>query len=416
MDKKIERKKFSLVKGIIYLGGIAVLLFFISSAYNDLGSSTLKVESERLITDTVSNGLFQEFITISGVVQPIKTVYVSAIEGGRVEEIFVEDGTYLKKEQPILQLSNSDLQASYLNQETNIVAQINQIRNTTILMEQQRIDRQERAADVLYRLDQLEKSLKRNEILYRDSVISQVDYEKEQDEYKNLQRRKILLYKSMESDSLFQDAQAKQMESTLTLMRRNLDISKSSLDRLTVRAPINGQLSALDVEIGELIAKGDKIAQVDILEKYKIRAKIDEFYVSRVFLDQEGTFTFDGDSYRLKVKKIYPDVVNGSFEVDLVFQEDPPTSIKRGQTVTIRLALSSETHALLLERGGFYQNSGGNWAYVIDPATGHAFKKNIKVGRQNPSYYEVLEGLREGDVVITSSYDNYNEMDELVLR
>ena len=416
MDKKIEKNRWPLPKIALYGIGIAAIVFLGYKAYNDSGTSRLNVEVERLLIDTVHKGIFQEFIPISGVVEPIKTVFLGAIEGGRVEQIFVEDGSMLKAGEPILQLSNSDLQVSYLNQEANIVSQINQIRNTTLLMEQQRIARQEQALDVLYRIDQLDKSLKRNSQLYKDNVISKVDFEAVEDEYEHLQRRKILLNKSIISDSLFQDSQAKQMEITLDLMQRNLEISKASLDNLTVKASIDGQLSSMDSEIGELITKGENIAQIDQLDNFKIRARIDEFYISRIFLDQEGSFTFAGDQYNLRIKKIYPDVNNGAFEVDMIFTEKPPTTIKRGQTLSIKLALSNETRAVLLERGSFYQTTGGNWAYVIDSNSGKAYKKEIKVGRQNPTFYEVLQGLNEGDIVITSSYDNYNEKDELVLK
>lgn len=206
------------------------------------------------------------------------------------------------------------------------------------------------------------------------------------------------------------------MESTVDLMERNLDFAKRSLDNLIVRAPIDGQLSALDTEVGQLISRGENIAQIDDLSSYKIRARIDEFYISRIFTGQEGSFTFDNTNYTLQIKKIYPDVTNGSFEVDLVFTSEIPKAIKRGQTLSIKLALSNETQAMLLARGSFYQTTGGNWVYLIDPSTKTAYKKEIKIGKQNPNYYEVLQGLNAGDIVITSSYENFGDKDELVLK
>lgn len=416
MDKKIEKKRWSIPKISLYAVGVLAIGWVAMNMYKDSGTSRLNVEIDRLLIDTISKGVFQEFIPISGAVQPIKTVFIGAIEGGRVEEIFVEDGGFVKKGQPILQLSNSDLQVSYLNQEANIVSQINSIRNTSIMMEQQSLNLQEQALDVTYRIDQLDKRVKRNSQLYKDNIISKVEFEEAEDEYEHLLRRKVLLRKNVIKDSMFQQFQGEQMESTLDLMQRNLAISRKSLDNLTVKAPIDGQLSSLDKEIGELISKGEKLAQIDLLDNFKVTARIDEYYVSRIFLGQEGSFTFANEVHDLVIKKIYPDVQNGSFEVDLVFTSTPPKTIKRGQTLSIKLALSDETQAMLLERGSFYQATGGNWAYVIDPETGNAKKRSIKVGRQNPTYYEVLEGLKIGDVVITSSYDNYNEKDELILK
>ena len=213
-----------------------------------------------------------------------------------------------------------------------------------------------------------------------------------------------------------QVVQENQLKSSVDLMRRNLNISKQTLENLLVKSPINGQLSGMDSEIGELITQGGRIAQLDDLRNFKVRGRIDEFYITRIFLNQEGSFLLGGKSYDLIIKKIYPDVRNGVFEVDMVFTSEIPTTIKRGQTVSIKLALSAETKALLIARGGFYQTTGGNWVYVIDPATNIAYKRDIKVGRQNPSFYEVTQGLQAGDIVITSSYDNYGDKDELVLK
>lgn len=416
MDRKIEKKRFQPGKILLYAGIIGIAVFLLSNIWKDAGTSRLNVERERLLIDTIQKGVFQEFIPISGVVQPIKTVFIGALEGGQVKEIFVEDGSMVEKGQPILRLSNLDLQVSYMNQEADIVAQINQIRSSSIMMEQQRLNLQEQALDADYRLVQAKRRLDRNQQLYKEEVISQVEFEENQDEYDYLQKRVKQLKKNLSKDSVFQHFQAEQMETTLDLMKRNLAVSKSSLENLTVKAPISGQLSSLDKEIGELIAKGEKIAQIDLLNNFKIRARIDEYYISRIFNGQTGTFQFDKATHELIIKKIYPDVTNGSFEVDLVFTGTPPTTIKRGQTVSIRLSLSSETQATLLERGSFYQTTGGNWVYVIDPATGNAYKKEVKVGRQNPSYYEVLQGLSPGELVITSSYERFNEKDELVLR
>ena len=274
----------------------------------------------------------------------------------------------------------------------------------------------EQALDVEYRLDLLEKRTARNKSLFNDEVIAQVDFEETQDEYEHLQRRKKLLKDVIKRDSMSQVVQENQLEASVDLMRRNLNISKQTLENLLVKSPINGQLSGMDSEIGELITQGGRIAQLDDLRNFKVRGRIDEFYITRIFLNQEGSFILGGKTYDLIIKKIYPDVRNGVFEVDMVFTSEIPTTIKRGQTVSIKLALSAQTEALLIAKGGFYQTTGGNWVYAIDPTTNTAYKKDIKVGRQNPSFYEVTEGLKAGDIVITSSYDNFGDKDELVLK
>lgn len=400
----------------MYAGILAVAGLLFSAIWRDSGASKLNVETERLLVDTVHRGVFQEFIPVTGVVQPIKTVFIDAVEGGRVEEKFVEDGAMVRQGEAILRLSNPDLQLNYLNQEANTVSQINQIRNTSLLMEQQSLSLREQALDVDYQLDLFSKRTQRNKELYDGKVIARVDKEETEDNYEHLLRRKGMLRKTIEKDSLFHVLQQGQMNNSLDLMKRNLAIARQSLDNLVVKAPFDGQLSGLTSELGELINQGENIAQIDDLRNFKIRARIDEFYISRIFIDQEGSFDFAGKTYRLRIRKIYPQVTNGAFEADLVFTDEAPSAIKRGQTVSIKLELSAEEQATLLARGSFYQKTGGNWVYVLSPGSNVARKRDIKVGRQNPNFYEVLEGLQTGDVVVVSSYDNFGDKDELILK
>ncbi|MEZ4988848.1 MAG: HlyD family efflux transporter periplasmic adaptor subunit [Saprospiraceae bacterium] len=416
MDRKIEKKIWTWQRITLIVVGVAAVVFLISAIYRDAGSSRLNVQKERLLTDTINEGIFKEYITLFGVVEPIKTVYLDAIEGGRVEEVFLENGAMVQAGQEILRLSNSDLELNVLNQEAQIVTQVNNIRQTSILMDQQSLNYREQALDVQYRIDQLEKRYKRNEQLYKDNVISQVDFEETQDEYEHLMRRTKLMKATIAKDSAFQAMQKTQLETTLDLMRRNLNFAKNSLDNLTIRAPIAGQVSSLDQEIGQLITRGNRIAQIDILDDFKIRARIDEFYISRIFPQQEGNFTMDGRDYTLRIQKIYPEVTNGSFEVDLIFIGEQPANIKRGQTISLKLSLSDEKEAMLLAKGGFFQTTGGNWVYVLDPSGDVARKRRIRVGNQNPNYYEVIEGLQPGEIVIVSSYENFGDKDELVLK
>jgi HlyD family secretion protein len=229
-------------------------------------------------------------------------------------------------------------------------------------------------------------------------------------------RRNALLKRSLEKDSLSGIIQKEQMENSLDLMKRNLEISKKNLENLIVKAPIKGQLSGLNIEVGELIPEGSQIAQIDDLSNFKIRVRIDEFYISRVFPEQEGSFTFANEDYQLRITKIYPQVVNGGFEVDMKFINKVPAGIRRGQTVTVKLQLSAEQEALLVKRGGFYQSTGGNWVYILTQDGSKAIKRDIRIGRQNPNFYEVVDGLQSGDVVITSSYENFGDKDELILK
>jgi len=416
MDRKIEKKKFTWQGVVLILIIVLITGFFINTAYKNAGVSKLNVATERLLMDTIHTGDFQEYIPVTGVVMPIKTVFIDAIEGGRVEEKLVEDGAMVKKGQMILKLSNPDLLLSTLNQEANVISQINQIRTTSLLMEQQSLNLQEQGLNVEYQIDVTEKRLARNRQLFKDKVIAAVEMEELEDEFENLLRRRKLLNATIKKDSAYQDLQKTQMESSLDLMERNLDLTRKSLDNLVIRAPIEGQLSGLNLEIGELVSTGENIASLDNLNNFKIQVRVDEFYVSRVFLRQEGSFEFAGKRYFMEIKKIYPQVKNGVFLVDMVFTDGFPEGIKRGQSVSVKLQLSAKKESQLLARGGFYQTTGGNWIYLIDPATGNAVKRNIQLGKLNPNYYEVLEGLEDGEVVIVSSYDNFGDKDVLVLK
>lgn len=416
MDKKIEKKHWTWQKTAIVTITVAALIWWGMQYFKNAGTSKLNVQTERLQLDTIRQGTFQEYITVTGVVLPVRSVVIAANEGGKVEEKFVEDGAMLNAGQPILRLSNPELQLNYLNQEADIVNQINQIQNMSLLRDQQSLNLRETMLDIRYRIGLTAGRLERNRVLKTGGVIAPVDLDEMELDYENLLRREKLLKKTIEKDSLSALIQERQMENSLDLMRRNLAIARQSLDNLTVKAPIEGQVSGLNTELGESISKGVQIAQIDDLSTFKVRVRIDEFYISRVFQDQGGAVQFAGKQYSLKIKKIYPQVVNGTFEADMQFAGEFPTAIKRGQTLTVKLELSAEEEAFLLARGGFYQKTGGNWVYVIDPATGNAVKRQIRLGRQNPNYYEVTDGLKSGDVVITSGYENFGEKDVLILK
>ncbi|MBX2817896.1 MAG: HlyD family efflux transporter periplasmic adaptor subunit [Saprospiraceae bacterium] len=416
MDKKIEKKKWGWPKIAVIALLAAGAAYFLWTLYQSSGTSRLNVVQERLLLDTVRVGVFQEYIPVTGVVQPIKTVFIDAVEGGKVEERAVEDGAMVKKGDIIVQLSNPDLLLNFLNQEANIIAQINQIRNTTLLMERQSLSLEEQSLDAQFQIDLISKRLERNKQLYENKVISKVEVQEMEYEYENLLRRQKLFKKTIARDSAYQVLQQQQMQSSIDLMERNLGITRQSLDNLIVRAPIDGQISGLTLEIGELVQEGETIGTMDNLDNFKLQVRVDQFYISRVFLNQEGSFDFAGKTYYLRIHKIYPQVTNGAFLVDMIFIDETPSGIKRGQSVSVKLELSAEEEGQLLAKGGFYQTTGGNWAYVVDPNTGNATRRTIRLGRQNPNYFLVEEGLDNGDVVIVSSYDNFGEKDELVLN
>ena len=416
MDRKIEKKTWTWQRIVIIVAVVGIAAYLISTMVKSAGTSKLNVQAERLLLDTIKTDVFQEYIPVTGVVEPIKTIYLDAVEGGKVEERLDEDGAMVKKGQMILRLSNPDLMSNFLNQEANIISQINQIRNTSLLMEQQSLNLKEQSLNVLYQIDLTSKRLVRNKQLYASNVIAKVDLEEMEDEYENLLRRNDLLKRTIAKDSAYQALQQSQMESSLDLMQRNLEITRQSLENLVIKAPIDGQLSGLNLEIGELVTEGENIATLDNLENFKIQVRVDEYYISRVFLNQEGSFQFAGKWYNLRIAKIYPQVTNGAFLVDMVFTDETPSGIKRGQSVSVKLELSAEERVMLIARGGFYQTTGGNWVYVIDPSTGNARKRNIRLNRQNPNYYEVTNGLEEGEVVIVSSYENFGDKDELILK
>jgi len=380
------------------------------------GGARLNVDASRILLDTIHSGAFREQIPVTGAVLPIRSVVIAAVEGGRVEEKFVEDGAMLKSGQLILRLSNPDLQLSYLNQEADIINQISQIQNMSLLRDQQSLNLRESALDVEYRIDLLSKRLKRTRSLARDGVVAPVELQEMEDEYNNLVRRKALLLKTIEKDSLSGLIQTRQMDNSLDLMRRNLDIAKQNLDNLLVKAPIEGQLSGLSAELGESVQEGIQLAQIDDLSAYKVRVRIDEFYISRIYPEQKGFFIFAGKTYELKIAKIYPQVANGAFEADMAFTGPFPAAIKRGQTLSVNLELSAEQEALLISRSSFYQSTNGKWVYVLNPGGQTAVKRAIRLGRQNPSYYEVLEGLNAGEVVIVSGYEDFGEKDILQIK
>jgi HlyD family secretion protein len=416
MDRVLEKKKWT-AKKIFSLAGVAIVVILLISAFwSTSGKSNLNVDAKRITISEVRRGIFQEFIPVDGVVMPIKTIYLDAPEGGRVEEVYVEDGAMLEKGAPIMLLSNTDLQLDLMNRETAVFELINNLQNTRINMEQNRIRQLNQLADVDFALVEAERKHKVNQRLFDEKVIGAQEYSETKNNYEYQLRKKQLTERTLRQDSISSAQQIRQMEESVNRMQSNLKLMRKKSEDLLVKAPVAGQITSLIAEIGESKTRGQRLGQVDVLDGFKVRADIDEHYISRIFAGQNGRFNFAGKSYELTIKKIYTQVVNGRFQVDMEFTGEVPEGIRRGQTLQVRLALSDQTQAVLVPKGGFYQQTGGNWIYKLDESGKKAYKANIKLGRQNPEYYEVVEGLQEGDKVLTSSYESYGDKDELTIK
>lgn len=415
MDRKIEKRIWT-TKRIAMISGSVLLLIFIF--YNLLfadNRSKLNVDVERISISTVKQGEFLEFIPVTGTVQPIETFYLDAIEGGIIQKVARETGAMVEKGDTILLLSNSNLQLDVLNREAQLYEQINNLRNTRLLLDQNTMALKDQLAGINYQLQLLKPQYERQKQLYASKAIAKQEFEAIEEEYRYNQERKKLTYASYKQDSIMKEIQMQQLADSEKRMWRSLEAVGLILDNLIVVAPVDGQYSSGELEKGQSIVSGQRLGQVDIVNSFKARVRIDELYLPRINFGQLGSLDFNGSTYQLHVTKIYPIITEGRFEVDMEFLGEAPEGIKRGQSLRIRLELGNPAQALLLSSGGFYQHTGGNWVYLIKDGV-RAVKQSIRLGRKNPEYYEVLEGLQPGDKVITSGYDNFGDNEVLVLR
>lgn len=416
MDRVIEKKKWN-TKRILTIGGIVALVgLILGSIYFTSGKSKLNVETERLTISEVKQGAFQEFTPVNGVVLPLTTIYLDAAEGGRVEEKLVEDGAMVRKGQPILRMSNTDLELSLVNQETSVFNLLTQMQISRNAAQQNTITKLNQMADAENDFKEAERLYKLNKKLYDQKVIGSQEFRQAEIAYEYQVKRKKLQEEILSRDSVSVRQELEQARQSYGRTQNALEVMRRKVGDLIVRAPIDGQLTSLDAEIGQSKNKGERLGQVDATNGFKVRADIDEHYISRIFTGLVGQFTFAGKDYKLRIKKVYTQVTNGKFQVDMAFEGEVPQGIRRGQTFQVRVALSDEKQALLLPRGGFYQQTGGNWIFKVSENGSVAYKTEIQLGGQNPDYYEVLQGLKPGDKVITSSYENYGNIQELVLR
>jgi len=417
MDRVIEKKHKWLNKRTIWftIGGVLILLVAYNIFFGDK-SSKLNVEKEKITIEPIIESEFKDYFATIGTVEPIKTIYLDAIAGGRVEEILIDEGNMVKKGDIILRLSNTNLILEISNNEAGVLRSINDMENTKINLELQRINRRQTLIETERLLKQQKRQYEYNKKLFADEHISKEDFDQSFEQY-NATRQQFELFKeALKSDSLYRKIQLSSMNNQIKNLQENLKIIQGRMEDLKVKAPVDGELANLNPEVGEIITYGNRIGTVNILDDYKLRVEIDEHYIARVRRGLPGSFDFAGSTYTLVIDKVYPEVTNGRFAVDMIFTSEKPDQIRIGQTFRIKLELGESKQAILIPRGGFYQSTGGQWVYVVDDQDNVAVKRNISIGRQNPRYYEVLEGLEPGEKVVVSSYDNFNEVDQLILK
>jgi len=420
MDRKIEKPRFTPKRIAVGVAALLLAGLFGYALLSDLGVRKLNVDRDRLTISKVEFGPFQEYIPVRGTVLPLHTVYLDALERGQVEQVFVEEGASVAEGDPLLSLANPDLELTVLQQEAELERSREALRNGRLTMEQDLLRSRKALMEIEYQLAINKRNFERYESLSAEdltAILSRQEYERLRDEYQYSVRRMALTQETQTQDSLLAASKVVQLISAVERMERNLEIVRDRLDNLTVRAPVAGQLTTLKAEVGESKSAGGRLGQIDMIDGFKVRAAIDEHYIGRVGRGQRGQFDSDDESYSLVIRKVYPEVEEGRFKVDLVFEGEAPEGIRRGQTLHIRLELGDLDEAVQVARGGFYQATGGHWAYVLDAAGDRATRRSIALGRQNPRVYEVLEGLEPGEQVITSSYETFGEdMDVLVLR
>jgi HlyD family secretion protein len=416
VDRVIQKKKWSTkrILTIVIVTGIIALVA--GSYYMTSGKSKLNVDTERITISEVKKGPYKDAIPVNGIVLPITSIYLDATEGGRVEEKYVEDGAIMVKGQPILRLSNTNLQLSLVNQETSVYNLLTQMQISSNAAQQNTVTRLNQMTDVMSLLTEAERLYKLNKHLYEQKAIGLQEFKTSENNYNYLLQKQQLNKRILDQDSISNRQQVEQARQSYTGSQNALNVMRKKVGDLIVRAPLDGQLTSLDAEIGQTKREGDRLGQIDVLSGFKVRVDVDEHYLSRIMTGQTGDFTFANKSYKLRITKVYTQVTNGRFQVDMLFVGEVPQNIRRGQTLQILLALSDETTAILVPKGGFYQQTGGNWIFKVNESGTMAYKVDIQLGRQNPDFYEVLSGLQPGDKVVTSSYENYGNMQELVLK
>ncbi|MCP4048397.1 MAG: efflux RND transporter periplasmic adaptor subunit [Gammaproteobacteria bacterium] len=416
MDRVVERTPWQKYRKPVTWVGTAILALLAFWFFKPDSGRTLRIQNDRIVISRVSGGVFDDYIPVRGQVAPLKTVFLDAIEGGRVEALFVEDGAMINAGDLIVELSNTQLQLDVIARESEVTEQLNNLRNTELSLEQNRLEHKRNLVDINYHIIRLAREIERLSPLVEKDMVDNGTLERLEDENSWYLAKREITLESQATDERLQKAQMEQLRIAGTQLEKNLGVARRNLDALSMRAPVSGKLTAFDLEIGQALPRGVNIGQIDDPESFKVKADIDEFYLSRVDLEQTAVLKTGGSEYALSVRKIYPQVTNGSFEVDLIFTGKEPTSIRRGQTLQLNLQLGSPSESLLIPNGAFYQDTGGNWVFVVAPDGSRAVKRNVRMGRRNLRFIEVLDGLEPGEQVITSPYTNYLDMDRLELQ
>jgi HlyD family secretion protein len=413
MDRKIDTQANPLKKWLAITLLIIVAAF---TVYLILGKTTgkvLSVDNTRIVVSKVTSGVFEDFIPIRGRVTPAKTVYLDAVEGGRVERILVEDGTSLMTGDLIVELSNASLQLSVLGNETRVAEQLNNMRSIELNLEQNRLQHKSNIVDINYQIKMLSRQLAREKSLIATGAIMKSKYDDTFDTLQWYKNRLELTKESQQSDARMQGEQLTFLKETSARLEKNLGISRQNLDNMNVKAPVAGKLSGFNVEVGQSIARGERLGQIDTPNDYKLTAFIDEFYLGRVDIGQQAKYQDKNQEYTLIISKVYPQVQNGQFEVDFKFVYNQPAGIRRGQTIQIKLTLGDASNAVLIPNGAFFQDTGGKWIFVVSNDGSQAIKRNVRLGRRNNQFIEVIEGLELGEEVVTSPYSSYQDMERL---
>ena len=379
-------------------------------------ANTMTVDASDITISDVTRGKFDDYVRLNGQVLPIQVVQISPEEGGIVREKVVEEGTRVRKGDVILRLSNSNLDLQILNAEAELAEKQNLLRNTQVAMQQDRLNNRTEQATLDTDCDRKRRAYEQNARLYKERLISKEVYLQSREDYNLARRKQSLISQRLKQDSIYRHVQMAQMEDNLDNMRKNVLLVRDRKNKLEVRSAIDGELGLLDVELGQNIAAGQNIGQINDLSDFKVQAQIDEHYIDRVRPGLSASFSRDGKTYRLRVRKVYPEVRNGTFRTDFVFVGERPAQMRSGQTFYVELALGKSQQATLIPRGTFFQTTGGNWIFVLDKSGRKAYRRNISIARQNPQYYEVTDGLEPGERVITSGYEAFKDNEVLVIK
>lgn len=415
LEKKTGLKAVFQKKNLPYAFAGLMVVFIAWLIFRD-NSSTLRVNSATVVTALVERGEFNDYVRLTGTVQPITTVQLSPLESGVVERIVHEEGTKVKRGDVILEMSNNSLSMQILQSEADLAEKQNILRNTLISMEQERLSLRQEKLQLDLEVNRLQRTYLQNKELYENDLIAKEDYLQSKENYELAVNKRELILERQKQDSLYRSSQVKQMEESLKSMELNMQLIRERVDNLKVKAPIDGEVGMLEVVLGQSLSQGMNIGQINDLSAYKVQAQVDEHYIDRVTTGLTASFERQESKFEMMLRKVYPEVRNGQFKADFRFSDNVPENIRSGQTYYLNLQLGQPTDAAIIPRGSFFQKTGGRWIYVVDESGEKAYKREIRIGRQNPQYYEVLEGLNPGEKVITSSYDNFGENDVLILK